>query len=88
MLDHPFLRAVRDGTLPDAAFARWLRQDHLFVAGSLPFLGALLAGAREPARPGTAGPDPKSESGVSTEEAGSGPLPQLSCGGGSVPVRQ
>jgi thiaminase len=55
MRTHPFLRATRDGTLPAATFERWLAQDHLFVAGSLPFLGALLASAPSEARPVLAG---------------------------------
>ncbi|MFZ0215196.1 MAG: TenA family transcriptional regulator [Candidatus Dormiibacterota bacterium] len=51
MRTHPFLGAIREGTLPAATFERWLAQDHLFVAGSLPFLGALLASAPCEARP-------------------------------------
>ncbi len=42
---HPFLDAVRDGTLADAAFDRWLIQDELFVADLLPFQARLLARA-------------------------------------------
>lgn len=45
MLAHPFLLRLRDGTLPDEVFIRWLRQDYLFVRDSVPFLGALLAKA-------------------------------------------
>lgn len=45
MLAHPFLLGLRDGTLPDDVFIRWLRQDYLFVRESVPFLGALLAKA-------------------------------------------
>lgn len=48
MLAHPFLIGTRDGTIPDATFARWMRQDYLFVEAAIPFLGALLA--RGPAR--------------------------------------
>ncbi|MGH7912758.1 MAG: hypothetical protein ACREQM_17040 [Candidatus Dormibacteraceae bacterium] len=48
---HPFLGGVRDGSLDAAAFRRWLAQDRLFVEGSLPFLGALLAGAPAAVRP-------------------------------------
>jgi formylaminopyrimidine deformylase / aminopyrimidine aminohydrolase len=42
---HPFLDAVRDGTITDAAFDRWLRQDALFVADLLIFQSRLLARA-------------------------------------------
>ena len=34
---HPFLTAVRDGTLPAGAFDTWLVQDALFVADLLSF---------------------------------------------------
>ncbi len=40
---HPFLAAVRDGTLPEPAFATWLVQDYHFVRGLLPFQARLLA---------------------------------------------
>ncbi|CAM3279380.1 TenA family transcriptional regulator [Mycobacterium frederiksbergense] len=42
---HPFLDAVRDGTITDAAFDKWLRQDALFVADLLIFQARLLARA-------------------------------------------
>lgn len=42
---HPFLDAVRDGTITDAAFDRWLCQDALFVADLLTFQSRLLARA-------------------------------------------
>lgn len=42
---HPFLDAVRDGTLSDTAFDRWLRQDALFIADLLTFQARLLARA-------------------------------------------
>ena len=38
MLAHPFLRRTADGTLPDAVFANWMRQDYLFVRAAVPFL--------------------------------------------------
>jgi len=47
---HPFLTAVRDGTLPDGAFDTWLVQDALFVADLLPFHARLLARAPRPAQ--------------------------------------
>jgi thiaminase/transcriptional activator TenA len=40
---HPFLEAVRDGTLPPEAFDLWLAQDYLFVADLLAFQSRLLA---------------------------------------------
>jgi thiaminase/transcriptional activator TenA len=45
MLRHPFLVETRDGALPDATFARWMRQDYLFVEAAIPFMGTLLAEA-------------------------------------------
>ena len=47
---HPFLDAVRDGTITDAAFDRWLGQDALFVADLLVFQARLLARAPRPAQ--------------------------------------
>lgn len=40
---HPFLDAVREGTITDAAFDRWLLQDAVFVADLLTFQARLLA---------------------------------------------
>ncbi len=42
---HPFLDAVRDGTIPVAAFDTWLVQDARFVADLLRFQSRLLARA-------------------------------------------
>ncbi|MEX5719848.1 TenA family transcriptional regulator [Geodermatophilus maliterrae] len=42
---HPFLDAVRDGTLPAGAFDTWLVQDAHFVADLLRFQARLLARA-------------------------------------------
>lgn len=42
---HPFLDGVRDGDLPEGAFAAWLQQDHLFVSDLLAFQARLLAGS-------------------------------------------
>jgi thiaminase len=42
---HPFLVAVRDGSLPEQAFDTWLAQDYLFVADLLRFQARLLARA-------------------------------------------
>ncbi|BBW99694.1 TenA family transcriptional regulator [Mycolicibacterium moriokaense] len=47
---HPFLDAVRKGTIADAAFNRWLSQDVLFVADLLTFQARLLARAPRPAQ--------------------------------------
>ena len=46
----PFLDGVREGSLPPAAFDRWLAQDALFVADLLRFQARLLARAPRPAR--------------------------------------
>jgi thiaminase len=45
MVDHPFLLRTRDGTIPFETFATWMRQDYLFVEGSIPFISVLLAKA-------------------------------------------
>ncbi len=45
---HPFLDAVRDGTLPARAFAAWLTQDYLFVGDLLAAQARLLARAPRP----------------------------------------
>ena len=42
---HPFLDAVRDGTVAASSFDRWLAQDALFVADLLTFQARLLARA-------------------------------------------
>jgi thiaminase/transcriptional activator TenA len=42
MLRHPFLLQTRDGTIPDATFARWMQQDYLFVEAAIPFIAALI----------------------------------------------
>jgi thiaminase len=42
---HPFLEAVREGTITDLAFNRFLGQDALFVADLLAFQARLLARA-------------------------------------------
>ncbi|MGY1666877.1 thiaminase II/PqqC family protein [Geodermatophilus sp. SYSU D00696] len=47
---HPFLDAVRDGTLPPAAFDTWLVQDAHFLADLLRFQARLLARAPRPAQ--------------------------------------
>ena len=47
---HPFLERVRDGSLPEDAFGRWLVQDHHFVGDLLRFQARLLARAPRPAQ--------------------------------------
>ena len=52
---HPFLDAVRDGTVPVAAFDTWLVQDARFVSDLLAFQARLLARAPRPAQAVLAG---------------------------------
>jgi len=52
---HPFLDAVRDGTISDAAFDRWLVQDAIFVADLLTFQARLLARAPREAQAAVCG---------------------------------
>ena len=52
---HEFLDAVQDGTLPEAAFDRWLTQDYRFVALLLRFQARLLARSPRPAQSVLAG---------------------------------
>ena len=42
---HPFLSAVRDGSLPESAFDTWLMQDYRFVGELLRFQARLLGRA-------------------------------------------
>lgn len=52
---HPFLDALRDGTLSPEAFEAWLAQDYLFVGDLLAFQARLLARAPRPAQAVLAG---------------------------------
>jgi thiaminase len=52
---HPFLDAVREGTITDSAFDRWLAQDALFVADLLTFQARLLGRAPRSAQSALAG---------------------------------
>ncbi len=52
---HPFLEAVRDGTITDSSFDRWLVQDALFVSDLLTFQARLLARAPRTAQAVLAG---------------------------------
>lgn len=52
---HPFLVAVRTGSITDTAFDRWLVQDALFVADLLRFQARLLARAPRQAQATLAG---------------------------------
>ncbi len=45
MLGHRFLLQTRAGTIADETFARWMRQDYLFVEAAIPFMAALLSRA-------------------------------------------
>ena len=45
---HPFLNAVREGTLPAGAFDAWLTQDYLFATDLMVFQSRLLARAPRP----------------------------------------
>ncbi len=45
---HPFLEGVREGTLPQDAFRRWLVQDYHFVRGLLRAQAYVLAAAPRP----------------------------------------
>lgn len=51
---HPFLVAVAEGTLPDAAFVTWLVQDYFYVRELVPFMGVLIAKAPPEWRPSLA----------------------------------
>src|SRR2546421_563319 len=52
---HPFLEAVRDGSLPEASFQTWLQQDYHFLTDLLSFQARLLAIAPRPAQGPLAG---------------------------------
>ena len=52
---HPFLDAVREGTIAPAAFDRWLAQDVVFVGDLLAFQARLLARAPRQAQAVLAG---------------------------------
>jgi len=45
IIDHRFLLETRDGTIADATFQTWMRQDYLFVEAAIPFIAALVAKA-------------------------------------------
>lgn len=45
LVRHPFIAACGDGSVPAAAFDRWLVEDHFFVVGFRRFLADLLAAA-------------------------------------------
>jgi thiaminase/transcriptional activator TenA len=44
-VQHPFVRAVGDGTLPRPAFHRWIVQDHLFLQALARFVESLTTSA-------------------------------------------
>jgi thiaminase len=39
---HPFLLSTRDGSIPPATFATWMRQDYLFVEAAIPFIAGMI----------------------------------------------
>ncbi|XP_004295090.1 PREDICTED: seed maturation protein PM36 [Fragaria vesca subsp. vesca] len=39
---HPFILAIRDGTVDISAFKRWLSQDYIFVRAFVPFAASLV----------------------------------------------
>lgn len=47
ILEHDFLIATRDGSIPHDTFATWMRQDYLFVEAAIPFLAAMIPRAPE-----------------------------------------
>lgn len=51
MLGHRFLHETRDGDIPEATFARWMRQDYRFVEAACPMLAALISKAPPAHRP-------------------------------------
>jgi thiaminase len=52
---HPFLEAVRDGSLPEASFQTWLQQDYHFLSDLFKFQAGLLVIAPRPAQGALAG---------------------------------
>lgn len=42
MLGHRFLLDTRDGRIAHETFARWMRQDYLFVEAAIPFMSAMV----------------------------------------------
>src|SRR5919198_378371 len=48
-ISHPFLDAIRGGTLPMSAFRAWLAQDYVFVCDELRFQAGVLRIAPRPA---------------------------------------
>jgi thiaminase len=53
--EHPFLAAIREGSVPEAAFDVWLAQDYRFVTDLLGFQARLLARVSRAAQPVLAG---------------------------------
>ncbi len=54
MLSHRFLKMTADGSIPDATFKTWMRQDYLFVRESIPFIAVIVAKAPVKLRNGLA----------------------------------
>ncbi len=51
MLAHRFLKMTAEGSIPDATFKTWMRQDYIFVRDAIPFIAVLLAKAPVECRP-------------------------------------
>jgi thiaminase len=50
MLDHPFLKEVAEGAIPDERFINWVKQDYIFVREAIPFIALLIPKAPIPHR--------------------------------------
>ena len=50
MLDHPFLKEVAEGAIPDERFINWVKQDYIFVREAIPFITLLIPKAPIPHR--------------------------------------
>ena len=51
MLNHRFLKMTADGSISEATFKTWMRQDYIFVREAIPFIAGLLAKAPLELRP-------------------------------------
>jgi formylaminopyrimidine deformylase / aminopyrimidine aminohydrolase len=47
MLSHRFLTETRDGKIGKETFARWMKQDYLFVRAAIPFIAGMIPKAPE-----------------------------------------
>jgi formylaminopyrimidine deformylase / aminopyrimidine aminohydrolase len=65
MLEHPFLKATADGSIPPEVFGNWLCQDYLFVRGAIPFIAVLVSRAPASLVPGLSAAIPALDSELS-----------------------